>query len=700
MRVVLLASCVLGLLVGFWVMSRTSRPDGVLPRDAVVLLGIDGLDRAYLAELIDQGLLPNFARLQREGITLDLEVESPPLSPRIWTSIASGYSPEIHGVGGWSMDLGAMSGAELYTARHVRADRVWDVASDDGQEVFVAGWLMTTPVNEVNGRMIADELVFRIPMDTSLEMADPGDQFQSASFLTHPDDIGGSVRELVPDDGWLTEHPLVGYQVQQFEVSQHPLRRDETNLRAFEQAVDELGPRFSAVLLGGVDQVSHLFWAFVDSGSIQLMRRDRMAWKRAALLEHQVVPDKRFRPYGGMPTSDTVVAEGAMWVRDYYRYADHALGRVMARIDPADSTLVVCSDHGFRVVDAPAPLTSDHDTPAVLMAWGNLVGVSAGVSSIHSYDLAPTLYAMLGLPAAMDMPGHVRTDVFDVRTLEPIETRTRSESRAQSVAVSFSSRTKMLEELGYIDAEGKPLEWANTWLLRDLRQRIENGEFPALEEALDIPWDQDVQIDRPGKVELFRAWLEARDVGSTEEEVRVSDLRPIHQDFNLVLVQQMIRGSHAETTPEAAIESMKAEALLITQDGYVMTHHHRWLGLLLNDPSHSMKVVRFEMDVPTFLEQGKTFLDTQVSMSQGKLVYLDGDVAAGDAQRAGAELAKGEQPTLYWFHQQKLETEARLAELENLTGVSASQMPRVESEAMPAFFTWLAQRGIGGSDMR
>ena len=68
----------------------------------VLILGLDGVDPDTVNLLVSEGKLPNFARLKREGAEGRLISEKPLLSPVIWTTIATGKTPDRHGIGGFT----------------------------------------------------------------------------------------------------------------------------------------------------------------------------------------------------------------------------------------------------------------------------------------------------------------------------------------------------------------------------------------------------------------------------------------------------------------------------------------------------------------------------------------------------------------------------------------------------------------------
>ncbi|MDP6935503.1 MAG: alkaline phosphatase family protein, partial [Myxococcota bacterium] len=82
---------------GCALIARSSEPEQ--PR--IILLAIDGLETRHVEELGNQGLLPNLSRLASEGTFSEIRSIQPLISPVIWTSVASGMTPERHGVAGW-----------------------------------------------------------------------------------------------------------------------------------------------------------------------------------------------------------------------------------------------------------------------------------------------------------------------------------------------------------------------------------------------------------------------------------------------------------------------------------------------------------------------------------------------------------------------------------------------------------------------
>ena len=64
----------------------------------VVILGFDGLDYGYTKKLMEEGKLPNFSRVAREGSFGPLETSIPPQSPVAWSNFITGMDSGGHGI--------------------------------------------------------------------------------------------------------------------------------------------------------------------------------------------------------------------------------------------------------------------------------------------------------------------------------------------------------------------------------------------------------------------------------------------------------------------------------------------------------------------------------------------------------------------------------------------------------------------------
>lgn len=433
----------------------------------VVVFGIDGLDWGMVDRLAAGGDMPNFTRLAAEGVRGTVTNTVPVMSPILWTSIASGYPGEIHGIGGWTTGRG-----HGYDGSDVRVMRIWDVATAQGLRSLVVGWLMTFPASPIDGEVVSDRFIWSFPMNK-----DPDDpsllvdraQHEALVGLVTPPSIDARVAALIPDEAWLSSHPLA-YQVEEYGAPFHPLLRDELHLRAFEALWPESDAALGMVYVNGPDQVSHIYWPYADPEAAKAMRANPMDHYTQINRETEGGKNRRAAPFSEAPITAEQVDFGARFVPDYYRYIDTLLGRVLEVVDLETTTLLVCSDHGFRL-SPTNPLANGGHTRAAAVLWaGRGVSVGTPLPAGTVLDIAPTLFALLGLPGAADWTGQPQAAVFPgLLSPPPVASwvlSDRAEIAVESGTKANPQLMEQLEALGYVDGEGKPLLGASRDPLR------------------------------------------------------------------------------------------------------------------------------------------------------------------------------------------------------------------------------------------
>src|SRR5205807_9280846 len=64
----------------------------------VAIFALDGADWDLLTELADDGRIPNIKALVQGGASASLQTIQPTVSSMLWTTVATGLSPDRHGV--------------------------------------------------------------------------------------------------------------------------------------------------------------------------------------------------------------------------------------------------------------------------------------------------------------------------------------------------------------------------------------------------------------------------------------------------------------------------------------------------------------------------------------------------------------------------------------------------------------------------
>ena len=127
-------------------------------RHPVVFIGIDGGNWRFIRRLVDEGRLPGFERLMREGSYGTLQSVDNYVTPPAWTSIFSGYLPEKHGIytfGSFDRESGEFLGD---SSDDILVPMVWDAASRAGLRCGVVNVPVTYPPRPVNGVMVSGML--------------------------------------------------------------------------------------------------------------------------------------------------------------------------------------------------------------------------------------------------------------------------------------------------------------------------------------------------------------------------------------------------------------------------------------------------------------------------------------------------------------------------------------------------------------
>jgi predicted AlkP superfamily phosphohydrolase/phosphomutase/Flp pilus assembly protein TadD len=356
-----------------------------------LLVGWDAADWKVIRPLLAAGEMPNLAGLVARGVHGNLSTIHPPLSPMVWTSIATGKRPSAHGIHGFTEPAPDGLSVRPITNRARRAKAFWNIAHQNGLRSIVAGWWPSHPAEPVRGAMVSDQYPLKgedkvnRPMRPGAvsppEWAEP-----LAELRVHPSEIDGSILNMfVPR--WREVD-------QTKDKSLHDLAGIIAETMSIHAAATELLEHepwdLAAIYYCGIDHFSHRF----------------------------------MRYHAGKPhPQEEGMADPALFtdvIRSAYRYHDLMLGRLITLAGP-DCPVMVLSDHGFhsdRLL--PDHIPAEAAGPAVehrnygifcLSAPGVRAGQELYGASV--LDIAPTVLHLLGLPAGQDMDGKVLINAFE-----------------------------------------------------------------------------------------------------------------------------------------------------------------------------------------------------------------------------------------------------------------------------------------------
>lgn len=256
---------------------------------------IAGLDCAPPALVFDRGgELPVLDGLRRRGLWGRLRSSDPPITIPAWMVMATGLDPGRLGLYGFRHRT-AYSYRDMWIAnsRAVRARKLWDYVGDAGGSSILVSVPPSFPVYPVAGNMIS---CFITPPGTDKD-------------YTYPASLKAEIEERFGP----YKFDVVFRTEDRDEILREIYEMTEQRFRVMEWLMAEKPWDLFMFVEIGVDRMHHAFWKFMDP-------------------EHHL-----FTPGNKYLTA----------IRDYYRFLDEKLGRLVARAGE-DTVVLVVSDHGAK----------------------------------------------------------------------------------------------------------------------------------------------------------------------------------------------------------------------------------------------------------------------------------------------------------------------------------------------------------------
>ncbi len=261
----------------------------------VAVFGLDGVTFDLLQPWLDEGLMPNLARLMAQGASGHLRTTIPPVSASAWASFVTGTNPGKHGMVDFTYPDPNGYRINVCNSHTRSAPAIWNIASDAGKRVGVISMPMTYPPEPVNGFVLSS---FLTP--------------DSHTTYTYPKELKD---ELLASVGSFPMHMSEegrGRAPQKFvrSVKQMEIERARTVSYLLEHKPWDL----FLYVFETTDNLQHEVWYLLDQSH---------------------------------PRHDPqLAAETLPAIRDYYHTIDQLLGEMVDRV-PDDTLVVVLSDHGF-----------------------------------------------------------------------------------------------------------------------------------------------------------------------------------------------------------------------------------------------------------------------------------------------------------------------------------------------------------------
>lgn len=261
----------------------------------VAVFGLDGITFDLLQPWLDEGRLPNLARLLAEGAGGRLRSTIPPVSASAWPSFATGTNPGQHSLIDFTYPAQDSYEIRVSNGLTVAVPAVWQIAGAAGKQVGVVSLPMTYPPRPMNGFILCS---FLTPSPDS-EYTYPPELKQELT------DACGPFPLRMSEKGRGVDPAIFVRACKQLELDR---------ARSVTYLLREKPWDLFIYVLETTDNLQHEIWHLVD----------------------------KTHPMHDPETAARVLPD----ILDYYETVDRLLGEMLALV-PDQALTIVLSDHGF-----------------------------------------------------------------------------------------------------------------------------------------------------------------------------------------------------------------------------------------------------------------------------------------------------------------------------------------------------------------
>lgn len=292
--------------------STKKEPDS---KRKVLFIGFDCASWKVLDPLLKQHELPNLSYLIKSGVSCITQAFDPPISPVLWTSIATAKLPDKHGIKDF-----------LATSKSVKCKRLWDILEQHGYTIGLFGHFLTWPPQRVNG--------FNIPILFAQKPETYPAHFNFIPKMVLTEKKGGAQNpflytKFMFKSLWYGVRPITLLKAGSKFLSQRSGIQDHRKIVFSSRTIKEeilsdifihlharYRPQYAFFHCHIADSISHNFWCYYE-------------------------PEK----FSDVSIED--IEKFKNMIPEAYRKVDRIIGRLLRHLD-SETLMIVASDHGAK----------------------------------------------------------------------------------------------------------------------------------------------------------------------------------------------------------------------------------------------------------------------------------------------------------------------------------------------------------------
>ena len=427
-----------------------------MSKSKVLLIGWDAADWNIIWPLINSGKMPALKSIMDRGVYGNMSTLNPPYSPMLWSTVATGKTPDKHGVLGFMEVKKDNSGVQPVTASSRKSRALWNIFTNQGIKSNLINWWPSFPAEPIDGHVVTDKfnkVDFKSNKKSSL-----------STSVVCPNKLTKEIEDLRMFPSEVTEAHVKPFIPDAVKIDQSKdkklnnltiiVSQNVTTHAVFTYLIENKIWDFTAVYYDMIDHFCHGFIKYHPPKISQ-------------------VSQEQFEIYKD-------VVNGA------YRFQDMMLERTLELVDD-NTTIIIMSDHGYesgdkRILKMPkyqAAPALEHRQFGVFVAAGPRIKKNQKIYGLGLIDVAPTILHMFGLPVGKDMDGKVLLDIFKkptkpnyISTWEEVKGDFGQLNKAYDSEIDDGEMLKQLADLGYIEKPDADLEIAVIKTKCDLKHNL------------------------------------------------------------------------------------------------------------------------------------------------------------------------------------------------------------------------------------